>query len=399
MCYGWSNVRLFRRISTKNVPAPEGDPLEVLKKILNWLRREAVLTVALVLALLSMLFVAPDRQYVDYIDLHTLGLLFALMAVMAGLQRLGLFRTMGEAMLRRTRTTRQLEAVLIFLPFFTSMAVTNDVALITFVPFALEVLALAAQNKRAIPVVVMQTIAANLGSMTTPIGNPQNLYLYSRYGLSMGEFFSAMLPLTAASFVLLAVFVLARRSAPIQVPASSDSPRPMAKGRLVLLLILFLLCLLVVAKVLPLWLVCVIVLMSLLLSDRAALLKVDYSLLLTFIGFFIFVGNLGRIPFFTQLFQRLLLGHEELCSVIASQVISNVPAALLLSGFTNDARGLLIGVNLGGLGTLIASMASLISYKYMAKAFPNKKGRYLLWFTLANVVFLAILLLVWLIIY
>ena len=399
MCYGWSNVPLIRRILPKNVPLPEGDILNAIKKLLGWLRREAVLTVALVLALLSMLFVAPDQQYIGYIDLHTLGLLFALMAVMAGLQRLGLFRTMGEAMLRRTRTTRQLEAVLIFLPFFTSMAVTNDVALITFVPFALEVLALAGQNRRAIPVVVMQTISANLGSMTTPIGNPQNLYLYSRYGLSMGEFFSTMLPLTAASFVLLAVFVLARRSAPIQVPASSDSPHPMAKGRLVLLLILFLLCLLVVAKVLPLWLVCVIVLMALLLSDRAALLKVDYSLLLTFIGFFIFVGNLGRIPFFTQLFQRLLLGHEVLCSVIASQVISNVPAALLLSGFTNDARGLLIGVNLGGLGTLIASMASLISYKYMAKAFPDKKGRYLLWFTLSNVVFLVILLLAWLIVY
>lgn len=373
--------------------------MDALKKILGWFRREVVLTVALVLALVSMFFVIPDRQYIDYIDLHTLGLLFALMAVMAGLQRLGLFRTMGEAMLRRTRSTRQLEAVLIFLPFFTSMAVTNDVALITFVPFALEVLALANQSHRAIPVVVMQTIAANLGSMTTPIGNPQNLYLYSRYGLSMGEFFSTMLPLTAASFVLLAVFVLVRKSAPIQVPAAAESAQPMAKGRLVLLLVLFLLCLAVVADVLPLWLVCVIVLIALLITNRTALLKVDYSLLLTFIGFFIFVGNLGRIPFFTQLFQRLLLGHEVICSVLASQVISNVPAALLLSGFTNDARGLLIGVNLGGLGTLIASMASLISYKYMAKAFPDKKGRYLLWFTLANVAFLILLLLVWLLVY
>lgn len=399
ICYGWSNIPLIRRILTKNVPAPEGDSLDALKKILGWFRREVVLTVALVLALVSMFFVIPDRQYIDYIDLHTLGLLFALMAVMAGLQRLGLFRTMGEAMLRRTRSTRQLEAVLIFLPFFTSMAVTNDVALITFVPFALEVLALANQSHRAIPVVVMQTIAANLGSMTTPIGNPQNLYLYSRYGLSMGEFFSTMLPLTAASFVLLAVFVLVRKSAPIQVPAAAESAQPMAKGRLVLLLVLFLLCLAVVADVLPLWLVCVIVLIALLITNRTALLKVDYSLLLTFIGFFIFVGNLGRIPFFTQLFQRLLLGHEVICSVLASQVISNVPAALLLSGFTNDARGLLIGVNLGGLGTLIASMASLISYKYMAKAFPDKKGRYLLWFTLANVAFLILLLLVWLLVY
>ena len=377
----------------------EGDSLKMLKKILGWLRREVVLTVAWVLAIVSMFFVHPDQQYIEYIDLHTLGLLFALMAVMAGLQRLGLFRTMGEAMLRRTRSTRQLEAVLIYLPFFTSMAVTNDVALITFVPFALEVLAMARQNRRAIPVVVMQTIAANLGSMTTPIGNPQNLYLYSSYGLSMGEFFTTMLPLTAASFVLLTLFVLVRKSAPVSVAAKAEDTQPMAKGRLVLLLILFLLCLAVVAKLLPLWLVCVIVFAALLLSDRVALLKVDYALLITFVGFFIFVGNLGRIPFFTQLFQRLLLGHEVICSVIASQVISNVPAALLLSGFTENAKALLIGVNLGGLGTLIASMASLISYKYMAKAFPNQKGRYLLWFTLSNVVFLAILLVLWLFIY
>lgn len=377
-----------------------GVPLKpAIHKILHFLKEEVVLTAAWVLALLSMLFVPPDIGYIDYVDLHTLGLLFALMAVMAGLQRLGLFRAMGEAMLRRTRTTRQLEAVLIFLPFFTSMAVTNDVALITFVPFALEVLSMAGQNRRAIPVVVMQTIAANLGSMTTPIGNPQNLYLYSHYGLSMGEFFSTLLPLTAASFVLLLLFVLVRKSAPISISAEESCASPMHKGRLSLLLVLFLLCLAVVAKLLPLWAVCVIVFIAMLIADRTALAKVDYALLFTFVGFFLFVGNLGRIPLFTELFRRLLTGREVVCSVIASQVISNVPAALLLSGFSDDVSGLLVGVNLGGLGTLIASMASLISYKYMAKAFPRDKGRYLLWFTAANLIFLALLLGLWLLVY
>ncbi len=373
--------------------------MKLLKRAAAFFRSEVVLTAAWLLALLSMIVLPPDRQYLNYIDLHTLGLLFALMAVMAGLQRLGVFRAMGEAMLRRTRTTRQLEAILIFLPFFTSMAVTNDVALITFVPFALEVLAMAGLEGRAIPVVVMQTIAANLGSMTTPIGNPQNLYLYHHYGLSMGQFFAVMLPLTAASFVLLALFVLVRKSAPVAVPAREGSAALMARGQLVLLLILFLLCLGVVADLIPLWLVCILVAAALLVTDRAALGKVDYALLLTFVGFFIFVGNLGRIPVFTQLFRRLLDGHEVICSVVASQVISNVPAALLLSGFTDNAEALLTGVNLGGLGTLIASMASLISYKYMAKAFPDKKGRYFLWFTAANVVFLAVLLVLWAILY
>ena len=371
----------------------------VIHKIFRFLREEIVLTAAWLLALLTMFFIPPDSKYIDYIDLHTLGLLFALMAVMAGLQRLGLFRAMGEAMLRRTRTTRQLEAVLIFLPFFTSMAVTNDVALITFVPFALEVLAMAGQSRRAIPVVVMQTIAANLGSMTTPIGNPQNLYLYSRYGLSIGEFFSAMLPLTAASFCLLLLFVLVRKPLPISVLTGETQRPPMKKGLLTLLLVLFVLCLLVVAKLIPLWAVCLIILIAMLAADRTALIKVDYALLFTFVGFFIFVGNLGRIPVFTELFRRLLTGREVVCSVIASQVISNVPAALLLSGFTDRAKDLLIGVNLGGLGTLIASMASLISYKYMAKAFPREKGKYLLWFTAANIVFLILLLILWVLAY
>lgn len=369
-----------------------------MHKIFCFLKEEVVLTAAWLLALVTMFFVTPDSGYLDYIDFHTLGLLFALMAVMAGLQRLGLFRAMGEAMLRRTRTTRQLEAVLIFLPFFASMAVTNDVALITFVPFALEVLAMADQRRRVIPVAVMQTIAANLGSMTTPIGNPQNLYLYSRFGLSMGEFFSTLLPLTAASFVLLLLFILVRKPVPITIAAADRQPT-MNKGRLALLLALFLLCLAVVAKLLPLWAVCIIVLVAMLIADRTALIKVDYALLFTFIGFFIFVGNLGRIPLFTRLFQQLLTGREVICSVIASQVISNVPAALLLSGFTDRADALLIGVNLGGLGTLIASMASLISYKYMAKASPKEKGKYLLWFTAANLIFLAILLVLWILVY
>lgn len=361
--------------------------------ILRRMREEAVLTAAWLLALLSMLAVPPDEGYLDYVDLHTLGLLFALMAVMSGLSGLGLFHTMGEALLHRIHTTRQLEAVLIFLPFFTSMAVTNDVALITFVPFALEVLTMAGLSARIIPVVVMQTIAANLGSMTTPIGNPQNLYLYSRYALSMGEFFSALLPLTAAAFVLLALFVLLRRSVPVAVSVPAQRPAPMDRLRLTALLLLFLLCLAAVARLLPLWLVCAVVLAVLLAVDRSALKRVDYALLFTFVGFFLFVGNLGRLPLFTDLFRRLLSGREVLCAVAASQIISNVPAALLLSGFTDRAQALLVGVNLGGLGTLIASMASLISYKYIAKALPRKKGSYLLWFTAANAAFLVLLLL------
>lgn len=358
------------------------------------MKGETVLSIAWILALLSMLAVRPDTNYSEYIDMHTLGLLFALMAVMAGLQGMGVFRRVAEMLLSRTRNSRQLEAVLIFLPFFSSMLVTNDVALITFVPFALEVLPLAGLSGRIVAVVIMQTIAANLGSMTTPVGNPQNLFLYSHFGLSMGDFFSAVLPLTVLSCFLLAAFVLLRRNEPVVVNSHSEA-YPIKRSRLFMLLSLFVLCLCVVAKLIPLWIVCVLTIGALFIWDRDALRGVDYSLLFTFVGFFIFVGNLGRIPAFTEFFNKLLAGNEVVCSVLLSQFISNVPAALLLSGFTDSSRELLIGVNLGGLGTLIASMASLISYKYMARSYPKQKIRYLLWFTVANVLFLAILMAAW----
>jgi len=362
-----------------------------MEKIKAFVKKETVLSISWVLALASMALVPPDSGYVGYVDFHTLGLLFSLMVIMAGLQGLGLFRHLGESLLTRTATTRQLEATLVFLPFFSSMIVTNDVALITFVPFALEVLGLVGLNKRVIPVVVMQTIAANLGSMTTPIGNPQNLYLYSRYQLSLGDFFSAMLPLTAASALLLALFLLLT---PSQALATPDIPHAYYHPgkRMRMYLILLLISMAAVAKVLPVWALTTLVLLAVLASDHKVLDHVDYSLLLTFVGFFLFVGNLGRLPLFRDFVQAVLQGSEVVCSVLASQVISNVPAALLLSGFTGDGRALLIGTNLGGLGTLIASMASLISYKYVARAFLGDKGRYLLRFTAANLVFLAALL-------
>jgi len=362
-----------------------------MEKLKAFIKHDTVLAAAWALALLSMFLVPPDRGYLEYVDFHTLGLLFSLMTVMAGLQGLGLFRHLGEALLQRTSTTRQLEGALIFLPFFSSMAVTNDVALITFVPFALEVLILAGQEGRVIPVVTMQTIAANLGSMATPVGNPQNLYLYSHYQLSPGQFFAVTLPLTLAAGVLLAIFLLFTPSRPLSIPPFFSAPMGREK-RLALYLTLFLLCLSVVAGALSVWVAAGLVVLTALLFDRGVLRRVDYSLLLTFVGFFLFVGNLGRLPAFREFFRSVLLGREVLCSVAVSQVISNVPAALLLSGFTNNAAALLTGVNLGGLGTLIASMASLISYKQIARYDSNLRGRYLVWFTAANLAFLTLLL-------
>ena len=237
------------------------------------------------------------------------------------------------------------------LPFFTSMLVTNDVSLITFVPFAILVLRIIGRLEYLIPVIVLQTVAANLGSATTPLGNPQNLYLYSLSGMGLGEFLRLMAPVTGLSLVLLSAAVLCLPCRPLGA-ADIRLNRP----------------------------------------DRRGLLRrVDYSLLLTFLFFFVFVGNMKALPTVSEALSGLVAGREMTVGILLSQVISNVPAAMLLSGFTADYPALLLGVNLGGLGTLIASMASLISYKLYAAADGARTGKYMLFFTAVNVVLLAVL--------
>ena len=375
-----------------------------MKKIKEFIQKEAVLCIALILAVLSSFVVLPDKQYIDYIDFRTLALLFCLMLVMAGLQKLGVFRVIAERLLGRVKRSGQLISILVLLCFFFSMLITNDVALITFVPFTFTVLRLLgeeAERRLVIPVVVLQTVAANLGSMLTPIGNPQNLYLYAKAGLSVGAFMLLMLPYTLVSLGLLLIccWVLGRQNKSTALTVSfSEQTGLKGKGRyLAVYLLLFLLCLLTVAHVLPTVAVLVIVLAAVLILDRKVVGSVDYSLLLTFIGFFIFIGNMGRIPAFCNFLEGLVRGNEVFTATISSQVISNVPAALLLSGFTENYEGLIIGTNLGGLGTLIASMASLISYKYIAResGVGNIKSKYLLVFSLVNICFLAVLVVVY----
>lgn len=361
------------------------------KKITALLRQEAVLLAAWVLAAASMVAVPPDAAYGGYIDLHTLGLLFALMGVMAACRRRGLFRTLGERLLVLARTTRQLEIILVLLCFFSAMLITNDVALITFVPFTVEILSLTGRQDRLAFVVVLQTVAANLGSMLLPVGNPQNIYLYTKTGCSLGEFVLVMLPYAAVSLALLLAAVCLRKNEPLgALPAKAAQSRG-KPGALLVYGLLFLLCLLAVLKCLPVWAAVLCVAAALLWLDRGALAEIDYSLLLTFVGFFLFVGNMGRIPALRAWLSGILLGREVPVAVLLSQVISNVPATLLLSGFTQAWQPLLIGVNLGGLGTVIASMASLISYKAMAGQ-GKSLGRYMACFTVVNVLFLLVLL-------
>lgn len=368
--------------------------MKVIHYISNFIKKETVLFAALVLAAVSCFFMPPDSHYIGYIDFRTLAILFCLMAVMAGLRKIGVFDTLARRLLERVKSFKAVVFILWVLCFVFSMFITNDVALITFVPLTVVILRMLGEKVRdkwLIPIVTMQTIAANLGSMLTPIGNPQNLYLYGKANMDIGDFLLIMLPYSVLAFALLAVWnvILCRKekSAPT---VDFGERKPLSdKKKLIGYIALFVVCLLTVAHIVPYYATLALTALYLLIFDRAVFKKVDYSLLFTFVGFFVFVGNMGRIDVFRDFIESVISGNEIAAAVISSQVISNVPAALLLSGFTENLRALIIGTNIGGLGTLIASMASLISYKYVCGENKSAKLKYLGFFTAANIGFLG----------
>ena len=373
--------------------------MSVMKTAVSLLKNEIVLFAAFVLAVISCFFVHPDKSYIDYIDYRTLSILLCLMITMAGLQRLQLFRQVGESLVNLMSTIRGVVFVLLLLCFFSSMWITNDVALITFVPFSIVTLSLAKRKDLLIPVIVLDTIAANLGSMLTPLGNPQNLFLYSKIGISFLTFVKLMLPYSFLSLVLLVITTLLLVKAdPLEAPKNNAYKRTKREKYLIALyLIFFLISILIVIHIIDYKIGLAIILGFTLINDRKVLKKPDYSLLFTFIFLFIFIGNMKRIPALSDLLYEMISKKEVYVSILLSQFISNVPAAILCSGFTNQYSKLIIGTNLGGLGTLIASMASLISYKQYGFVEGADKKRYLLVFTALNVVFLAILLLFYII--
>ncbi len=369
--------------------------MSVMEKVIRFIQNEIVLWVAFVLAFVSCLFVHPDKAYIDYIDYRTLSILLCLMITMAGLQRLSVFRQIGEYLVNQMSSVRSVAFVLIFLCFFSSMWITNDVALITFVPFSIVTLSLAKRKDLFIPVIVLDTIAANLGSMLTPLGNPQNLFLYSKANMSFVSFVKLMLPYSLLSLVLLiiATFFFIKKEA-LEAPKNNAYKRTMHEKFLIALyLVYFLLSILVVVRFIDYRIGLLLILGFTLINDRRILRKPDYSLLFTFIFLFVFIGNMKRIPALNEMLYQMIANKEVIVSVFLSQFISNVPAAILCSGFTDHMDRLIIGTNLGGLGTLIASMASLISFKQYGFVEGADKKRYLAVFSALNVAFLLILLL------
>lgn len=368
-------------------------------KIVAFFKKRVVFCISFLLAVISCFFVAPSKEYAAYIDWNTLSILFALMAAIQGLNSWGVFKSFGRFLCSKCGSTKGLCVLLVFMCFFSSMFITNDVALLTFVPFALVLLTSIQGLPAWVPMytVILQTVAANTGSMLTPVGNPQNLFLYEQTGMALGEFILILLPYTILCGVLLLVASLFVPSVKLSAPVRGNADPNRKILNLVIYTALFVLCLVSVARIVPKTVTAAITLVVLLIFDRDTLKKVDYFLLLTFVCFFIFSGNLSNIPAISQFLQKSLAGRECVTSAIVSQVVSNVPATLMLYPFAQNLRELLLGVNFGGLGTLVGSLASLISFNiYGQFVFPAdyktpSQGKYLAVFTIINILFLAAL--------
>lgn len=361
-----------------------------MNRIRNFIKSQPVLTAAFLAAVVTAFFIHPDKAYLGYCNTQVLILLFCLMLTVAGFRSVGVFENISAALLKRAGNLRRLGLIMTLICFFSAMLVTNDVALLTFVPLTLLIYEGIPDEKSRIYTIVLETAAANLGSMATPVGNPQNLYIYSEYGLTMGDFFRTMLPLTIASLAALTLLclLLPKRTC----TAKSAGNRKIPGLPLVIYTAMFILCLLTVLRIVPDWLCLIITVCGVLIIDRKLVLKADYGLLATFVCFFVFVGNIARVEAVSEFFRSVMEGRELIISAALSQVISNVPAAVMLSGFTENSAPLLLGVNLGGLGTIIASLASLISFQFYRTSSGAKTGRYMLIFSLVNFGLLAFLL-------
>ena len=353
------------------------------------LKSRIVLIVALVAAAVTCFFVPPDGGYADYFDLDTLSCLFCTLAVVSALKRRRFFEWLATKIVTAFGNMRRVTFALVFVTYFGSMIMANDMALITFLPLGWLVLSSCGKTKYTAFVFVMQNVAANLGGMLTPFGNPQNLYLYSFFEIGAGEFFAIMAIPFAVAFVLIAGTCLVVKPEPIRLETHPEPAPPV--WRMIVYFVLFALSVMIVFRVFPYYVGLIVVTVALAILEPKCFLRVDYGLLLTFCAFFVFSGNLSRIPVVRDLLASVVAMSPLLVGTATCQVISNVPSAVLLSRFTTDYRHLLIAVNIGGLGTPVSSLASLITLGEYRKREPGKTLRYLGLFSLINFSYLAVL--------
>lgn len=356
---------------------------------LAFLKKNAVLCIAILAAFVTALIVPPDKEYLKYFDWKTLTCLFCVLAVVCAFKNIKFFYVLARKIVQLFKNVRACVLALVYVTFIGSMLIANDMALLTFLPLGYLVLTTTGKEKHMAFTFIMQNIAANLGGMLTPFGNPQNLYLYTKFNIPTGEFVATMLPPFFISVALITLCCLIfLKKEPLEI---ADEKVQLPKWRTVIYAILFTLSIVIVFRIIPFIVGLIVIPLVLLFLDRKALKDVDYGLLFTFVAFFIFAGNMARIPAVQHLFGSLMEKSALLVSIFSCQIISNVPSAILLSQFTNNYTALLLGVNIGGVGTLISSLASLITFREYSAHNPGKAGKYILTFSAFNFAFLLIL--------
>ncbi len=375
-----------RVISKRYIHIPQ---FNILQRVIQFVKNNIVMVVAFVAAAVTTVIVPPDREYLHYFDFKTLSCLYCVLAVVCALRNIKFFYTMAQKIVECFKNIRLCVLALVYITFMGSMLIANDMALLTFLPLGFFVLSTTGKQKYMAFTFIMQNIAANLGGMLTPFGNPQNLYLYTKFNIPNLEFMSIMTPPFVVSIVLITLCcIIFVRPEPLKIEGEKVS---LPRGKTSLYLCLFALSIAIVFRGIPYPIGIVVITAVLFFIDRDALKKVDYPLLLTFVFFFIFSGNMARIDAVRDTFSFMLHKSTLLFSVASCQVISNVPSAILLSQFTDNYADLLVGVNIGGAGTLIASLASLITYREYTKHCPQKTVSYIKQFTAFNFGILGIL--------
>jgi len=358
-------------------------------KVVNFIKRNTVFCVAALAAFITCFFIPPDTGYLEYFDWRTLACLFITLAVVCALGNVKFFTILARKLVMVSGNLRGLFLMLVVITFIGSMIIANDMALITFLPLGYFALSVGKKEKYMAYLFILQNISANLGGMLTPFGNPQNLYLYSFFEIPTMEFMSIMFPpfLLAIAMLAGACFLVK----PEKLVIDEEFPEKFHVKKTLLYMALFAFSILIVFRAVPFWMGLLLIPAVLFFVDKDALLEVDYSLLGTFFFFFIFSGNLARIEAVNEFFSMLLQKDALIVSVLSCQFISNVPSAILLSQFTNDYHSLLLGVNIGGTGTLIASLASLITFSEFRILYPDQGKKYFVMFTVINLIFLVVM--------
>ena len=363
--------------------------LALKSKILDFVSKNIVLVIAAILAIISCFIVKPDAQYLEYFDFKTLTCLFCTLAVICALKNIRFFTITANKIVALTGNTRSLALTLVYITFIGSMFLANDMALLTFLPLGYISLSATKKEKYMAPIFIIQNISANLGGMLTPFGNPQNLYIYAKFNIPTMEFMSIMALPFVLSIILFTVCCLFIPKEALSI--NNEENDKIDKKKTAFYLVLFAMTILMVFRVIPYYVCLPIILFSIMIMDKNALAKVDYLLLLTFVCFFLLAGNISRIEVVNTFFSTLLEKNTLLTSILSCQVISNVPSAILLSEFTTNYKELLLGVNIGGVGTLISSLASLITFREYTSHVKGKTAQYVGLFSALNFGFLIVL--------